>query len=179
MSRPPVARKKLLDAFIRILIDEGERAATVEAVAARAGVSKGGLLYHFGSKDALVDGLLDLLSEAAETDVVAMRAAPEGPVAHYLRTSGAGDDDLKDLYVAASRLTQEHGRLAGERLAAIEEGWYEVLAESVGDPVRAKIIQLIGDGLYLNSILAERAAQSSTPTTELITAVDDLIVRRQ
>ncbi|MGD7789577.1 TetR/AcrR family transcriptional regulator [Propionibacteriaceae bacterium Y1700] len=179
MSRPPVARQKLLDAFIRILIDEGERAATVEAVAARAGVSKGGLLYHFGSKNALVEGLLDLLSEAAEADVVAMRAAPEGAVAHYLRTSGTGDDQLKDLYVAASRLTQDHGRRAGERLAAIEQGWYAVLVETVGDPVRAKLIQLIGDGLYLNSIVADQAAQSSTPTAELITAVDTLIVRPQ
>ncbi|WP_337479241.1 TetR family transcriptional regulator [Microbacterium yannicii] len=50
MSRPPLAREKVLDAFERILIDEGERAATMDAAARAAGVSKGGLLYHFASR---------------------------------------------------------------------------------------------------------------------------------
>ena len=53
MSRPPHARESVLDAFEAILIDEGERAATMDATARAAGVSKGGLHYHFGSKDAL------------------------------------------------------------------------------------------------------------------------------
>lgn len=50
MPRPPLAREKVLDAFEAILIDDGERAATLEATAKAAGVSKGGLLYHFRSK---------------------------------------------------------------------------------------------------------------------------------
>ena len=58
MSRPPVARESVLDAFEAILIDRGERFATMDATAKAAGVSKGGLLYHFGSKQALADGLL-------------------------------------------------------------------------------------------------------------------------
>src|SRR5690606_13182471 len=43
----PAARAKVLDAFVSILLEHGERAATLDAVAAAAGVSKGGLLYHF------------------------------------------------------------------------------------------------------------------------------------
>jgi AcrR family transcriptional regulator len=57
MSRPPAAREKLLDAYAELLRDEGERAATLEAVAAKAGVSKGGLLYHFRTKEALAEAL--------------------------------------------------------------------------------------------------------------------------
>ena len=57
MSRPPHARESVLDAFEAILIDEGERAATMDATARAAGVSKGGLLYHFASKDALESGV--------------------------------------------------------------------------------------------------------------------------
>ena len=34
---------------------------TLDAVAAAAGVSKGGLLHHFPTKDALIHGMLDLL----------------------------------------------------------------------------------------------------------------------
>src|SRR5690606_1251603 len=58
MPRPPLARERVLDAYETILLTEGERAATLEGVAAAAGVSKGGLLYHFASKDQLADGLL-------------------------------------------------------------------------------------------------------------------------
>ncbi|MGN6428010.1 MAG: TetR/AcrR family transcriptional regulator, partial [Leifsonia sp.] len=49
------ARDRILDAFEELLAEHSERAATLDAVAAKAGVSKGGLLYHFASKDALVD----------------------------------------------------------------------------------------------------------------------------
>ena len=58
MSRPPHAREKVLDAFESLLIAEGERAATMDAIARAAGVSKGGLLYHFASKEALEAALL-------------------------------------------------------------------------------------------------------------------------
>lgn len=42
--------ERILDAFQDLVIDSGERAATLNAIAQHASVSKGGLLYHFGSK---------------------------------------------------------------------------------------------------------------------------------
>ncbi|WP_414171132.1 TetR/AcrR family transcriptional regulator [Clavibacter tessellarius] len=50
------ARDRILDAFEELLVQQGERGTTLESVAAAAGVSKGGLLYHFGGKEALVEG---------------------------------------------------------------------------------------------------------------------------
>ena len=61
MSRPPRARESVLDAFEQLLVDDGERAATMDATARAEGVSKGGLLYHFASKDALEHALLERL----------------------------------------------------------------------------------------------------------------------
>ncbi len=69
MSRPPLAREAVLDAFTRILVDEGERAATMDATARGAGVSKGGLLYHFNSKSALEAALVERLERLAQEDV--------------------------------------------------------------------------------------------------------------
>ena len=76
MARKPVAREAVLDAFESLLIEVGERAATLDAVARRAGVSKGGLLYHFPNKEALIAVLLDRLDELAAADAEAMAAAP-------------------------------------------------------------------------------------------------------
>lgn len=156
MSRPPAARAKVLDAFVTILNSEGERAATMDAVAARAGVSKGGLLYHFGSREALVGGLLERLQNLGEQDAVAMRSAPEGPVQYYLRTSDQSVSvEFNDLFIAATRLTQEAGLRARTLLRALEANWLAVLTETIGDPARARLVLLLGDGLYLQGLIAD------------------------
>ena len=87
MARPPRARESVLDAFEQLLVDEGERAATMDATARTAGVSKGGLLYHFASKDALEQALLERLDTLVDDDLDAMASSPDGPVAFFLRTS--------------------------------------------------------------------------------------------
>ncbi|ROS73636.1 TetR/AcrR family transcriptional regulator [Cellulomonas sp. PhB143] len=151
MPPAPAARDKVLDAFAAILVTQGERAATLDAVAAHAGVSKGGLLYHFASKQALVDGLLARLAELSAADVIEMRSATGGPVDHFLRTSAQSDTDFDRVYVAVTRLPQDIYPQARQALQAAHEGWYEAVLESVGDPVLARAIVLMGDGLYLEA----------------------------
>jgi AcrR family transcriptional regulator len=51
-------REALLDAAECVLFERGTQAVTLAAVAERAGVSKGGLLYHFPTKEALIKGLV-------------------------------------------------------------------------------------------------------------------------
>ena len=58
MPRPSVARAAALDAADALLSEHGLAAFTLEAVAARAGISKGGLLYHFPTKEALLSDLM-------------------------------------------------------------------------------------------------------------------------
>ena len=52
------ARDRLLDAAERVVVEAGATHLTLDAVAKSAGVSKGGLVYHFPSKEALVEGML-------------------------------------------------------------------------------------------------------------------------
>lgn len=150
MSSERPTRDRVLDAFERLLVAGGSRSATLDAVAAEAGVSKGGLLYHFGSKDALVDGMLERLGVQAATDVSRMRTAARGPVDYYLETSVDSGSDFDRALIAAARIAQENDHHAGTALAAIREGWYEVLRDHLGDDALARTIQLIGDGLYFD-----------------------------
>lgn len=53
MSRP-TARDKILEAAAEVARAEGAANLSLDAVAAKAGVSKGGLLYHFPTKAALM-----------------------------------------------------------------------------------------------------------------------------
>jgi AcrR family transcriptional regulator len=150
---PPSARAKLLDAFVTLVLEQGERAATLDAVAAAAGVSKGGLLYHFKTKDVLVDALATYVEDLAAADAATMRTAPEGPAAYYVRTSRYEDTPLDRAIVATMRLSQGENERARAAIERIHGGWRDALVEEVADAAVAHAVMLIGDGLYYHAAL--------------------------
>ena len=54
-----IDRDRILDAAEGVILDSGGRTFTLDAVAARAGISKGGLVYTFATKDDLVRATLE------------------------------------------------------------------------------------------------------------------------
>jgi AcrR family transcriptional regulator len=54
-------KERILEAATNVVARDGSNKLTLEAVAAEAGVSKGGLLYHFPSKRALLEGMLEVM----------------------------------------------------------------------------------------------------------------------
>ncbi|MBN9098914.1 MULTISPECIES: TetR/AcrR family transcriptional regulator [unclassified Pseudonocardia] len=151
------ARDRVLDAYETVLIEHGPGSATLDAVAAAAEVSKGGLLYHFSSKDALATGLLDRLRERSSADAAAIRAAPDGAVAYYIRTSAPGGGvpgGVTRTYLAVLRLADgtETGQAVRDALAVVHAEEYDALRAELTDPVLAWIAQLVGDGLYLRTL---------------------------
>ncbi len=146
-------RAQLLDAYVAILIDEGERAATVQAVADRGGVSKGGLLYHFGSKAELEAGLIERFRSLGTADVEALRGADD-IVATFLRTSVAAGSELDRATVALVRIAQSPaGAAARAALQRLDDEYVVALAERLGDEELALTIVLLADGVYFRSAL--------------------------
>jgi AcrR family transcriptional regulator len=160
MARRPVARDAVLDAFEELLIGVGERAATLEAVAKQAGVSKGGLLYHFPNKEALIAAMLERLDLLAGEDIALMAAAPEGAATYFIRTSLWSGSPMDRSFLAASRLAEVAHVEARRRFAAIQRQWLELIAADVGNGM-AKAVLYMGDGLYLNAMWEGGAASSS------------------
>ena len=168
------ARDRVLDAYETLLIDHGAASVTLDAVAAAAEVSKGGLLYHFASKDALVAGLLDRLRERSAADADAIRTAPDGSVAYYVRTSAPGGGvpgGVTRTYLAVLRIADgtATGRAVRDTLAAVDADAYAALRDELHDPVLAWLAQLVGDGLYLRTL-------TGTPLPEGL-GVEDLLAR--
>lgn len=147
-----VTRDRLLDAFEALLIASGPRAATLDAVAAAAEVSKGGLLYHFPSKAALAEGQRDRLAALGAADLAAMQTAPEGAVEYYLRGSEHSGGPLDRALVAAARLSEESGGDATAVLKELRDGWYAALLTELADPALAHVVLLVGDGMYFNAV---------------------------
>ncbi|MDJ0319356.1 TetR family transcriptional regulator [Pseudarthrobacter sp. PS3-L1] len=151
MSRKPVARAAVLDAFETLLIDVGERAATLDAVARLAGVSKGGLLYHFPNKEALIGAVLERLDELAVADLALMANAPQGAAEYFIRTSLFSGTPMDRAFVAATRLAEVAHEEARRRFAGIQGQWLDLLAADVGPDV-ARAVLYMGDGLYFNAM---------------------------
>jgi len=175
MSRPPRARASVLDAFEDLLVESGERAATMDAIAKAAGVSKGGLLYHYASKEALETALLERLDELVEADIARIEQAPEGSVAYFLRSSVLHDDPLDRAIIATSRLAQGGSAHAGAALRSIRERWEATIRPHVRDRVTLELVMLVSDGLYFNNTLDDQSVPGPVPTGEALDALIALV----
>jgi AcrR family transcriptional regulator len=136
-------RTRLLDAASEVIRRDGSQALTLDAVAAQAGVSKGGLLYHFKSKRELLDALVGRWLDDFQRDIDA------GPdfVTGYVNASGVESDD-KGLLAA---LVADPDTLASVRERYAE--WQDRVVKESGDPVEATIARLAADGLWLADLL--------------------------
>ncbi len=178
MSRPPHARESVLDAFEAILIQDGERSATMDATARAAGVSKGGLLYHFGSKEALEAGLLGRLGTLVDEDIAALTSAPEGPVAYFLRSSVMHNDPLDRAVTATSRLAQGGSAPASAALRGIRVRWEDAIRPHTRDQASLDLVMLVSDGLYFNNALDGGAIPGPVPRGAHLDALITLVRAR-
>lgn len=70
----------MLDAAEAVVVRQGIANLTLEAVAGEAGISKGGLLHHFPSKDKLIEGMVKRCAEHwRQCSSRAYDSVPEGP----------------------------------------------------------------------------------------------------
>ena len=138
-------RAKLLDAAATVIRRDGAQALTLDAVAAEAGVSKGGLLYHFASKRALLDALVGRWLDEFQDDID--HAGP-GFVQGYVRASDGAKAEEAGLLAA---LVADPAVLATvrDRYAT----WQDRIATEGGDPVEATVARLAADGLWLADLL--------------------------
>jgi AcrR family transcriptional regulator len=159
-ARPHATRDRILDAAEARLLDLGPTGLVLDAVAADAQVSKGGLLYHFPTKQALIEGMTVRMLERFSK--VQQSLADDDPdnsgrwTRAYLhstvRPDGAPADDSGRLMA---------GLLAGiggdtSRLKSIRDAfasWQERIEGDGIDPVQATLVRLAADGLWLSVLL--------------------------
>ena len=67
------SKSSILDAALDLIRRSGAPALTIDAVAEEAGFSKGGVLYNFPTKDALITGMVEHLALQFEGEVMAAR----------------------------------------------------------------------------------------------------------
>jgi AcrR family transcriptional regulator len=81
----PSSRERLMAAAVQVALREGISAMTLDAVAKEAGVSKGGLLYHFASKDELLAAMLAHHADLCQKTIESRMASDPNPKGRWFR----------------------------------------------------------------------------------------------
>ena len=131
---------------------DGPRALTLDAVAAQAGLSKGGLLYHFATKDALVDALVEDWLDRFEADVV--EGTTEGSWARAYARTCAGPRSAAERATDVALLVAVAGEpRALEAVRKRYAAWQDRLVGDARDTVDATLVRLAADGLWFADLL--------------------------
>lgn len=94
----PSSREAMLDAAQAVVLEQGAARLTLDAVAQRAGASKGGVLYNFPSKEALLRALIErVVAHNAQAHRRAIETLPDTPTralrAYVMNSVRAPDAD--------------------------------------------------------------------------------------
>ncbi|WP_410657555.1 TetR/AcrR family transcriptional regulator [Amycolatopsis sp. lyj-112] len=152
-------RGKILDAAVAVVQRDGVTGVTLDSVAAQAGLTRGGLMYHFRSRDALLKAIHHHLAEQWEAGMV--------DAAGKTAQDASGDERL----AAYARVTTQSSTRA--ELSLIIEAathpdymkpWTKVLSrwtppidEAASDPeaLARFVARLAADGLWMYESLTD------------------------
>ena len=132
---------------------DGPQALTLDAVAAEAGVSKGGLLYHFASKRELLDAVVRRWLDEFQDDIDAA-----GP--GFLPATCAPPTAPRPRRRACWRRSSPTPTCWPSCATGTRRGGDRVVTEG-GDPVEATVARLAADGLWLADLLGMAPPRAS------------------
>lgn len=168
LQRDPVrTRRALLDAAARRVAQRGAT-ISLDAVAQEAGVSKGGLLHHFRSREALLAGLVEewlaRFDAAVERHADPADARPGRLTRAYVRANV--DIDVIDpdarLWRDSSVLTALMSMPGVLRLAdESDRRWHAALAADGLHPDRVALITSALDGIVYTQLLRGADARAA------------------
>lgn len=151
---------RMLDAAEVVVVRQGIANLTIEAVAAEAGLSKGGLLHHFPSKDRLIEAMVVRAAEnQRDYYKSACSRSAEGPgrmargVLHNCLTDAKTWTDQLRRSSAAVFAALAHKPALIEPMRAVYSDLYKRLEEDNLPPGVGEAVQAAADGLWLNWVL--------------------------
>jgi AcrR family transcriptional regulator len=144
-KQPELVRRALIEHAARLAVEQGLAAVTVQAVSDATGVTKGGFMHHFPSKQALVSAVFEELVEIIDRDIEARIATDGESYGVFTRAYlvsvfdvGLDADGGPWASLSMSWLTDPDLRLARHR-------------DTDGD-VQLAIVRLAADGLWVSDL---------------------------
>jgi AcrR family transcriptional regulator len=163
-------RTTILEAANRVVLEKGIGALTLDAAALEAGVSKGGLLYHFPSKNKLIEGMIELLIAEFDSTLEMELAKTNGDwLSAYIRASFQSNPKLDKVGSALFAAVANNFELL-EPLRAHYAQWQDKVTEYAASAEIGTIIRLAIDGLWVSDLL-DFAPPASATRKKMLTAL--------
>ncbi len=170
-------RQSLLDAATAVIQRDGASSLTLDKVANEASISKGGLLHHFASKEALIESLLNETLRVAGDELERRTIKYEGQAGgfasaylEYVSGSYVEAETAASSILAAAALD---GSMHTDARLQFQE-WQERLLNDDGTTeLTALLARIIGDGLWLIDLF-----ELAPPTLEQRSLVVDFVQSR-
>lgn len=154
-KQPAAVRHQLLDVAARQCVEHGLHVLTLDAVAKEAGVSKGGLLHHFPSKQALLDALCEACLEDLDKRIDAQLEKDKILQGRFSRAylmvmvnTPAGPDEEKWNNLGALFISDD-------RMRARWDSWLtarNARHKDTDDKMSSLVVRLASDGLWLSDL---------------------------
>lgn len=154
ISKHANKKKNILIAASEIVQEEGVVKLTLEAVAQRAGVSKGGLLYHYPSKEALIKGMVEDWTNNYFESIITLVNNDNREIGKWSRAyvnstfSDLGNNNLNSALMAAMFINPD---LLDEFRQKYDSLHTKLINDGI-DPVKITIARLSIDGLWYSEI---------------------------
>jgi AcrR family transcriptional regulator len=154
---PDQTRVRLLQAAVEAMQRSGPTSLTLDQVARQAGVSKGGLLHHFSTKEALLEAVIRrLFTDFAAAVEARLAQEPPGPGRLLRAYIHANLDDTQELsleFVAPllAALVDQPALATLIRDDAL--AWQTRLTSDGLPPARAVLIRMAADAYWTDRLI--------------------------
>ncbi|NLS06545.1 TetR/AcrR family transcriptional regulator [Rhizobium sp. P32RR-XVIII] len=179
-KQPVLVRRQLLDVAARLAAKQGMASVTLDAVSGASGVSKGGLLHHFPTKNALLDALFESLLERFDEELDERMRADPLPHGRFTRAYLLACASIREKRDDSSQWAQVTiAMLAEPRLRERWRQWVRERAdEYVGtdSSLDAQMVRFAADGLWLAD-MTESHEIDATERGALIARLTELTTR--
>ncbi|WP_026827158.1 TetR/AcrR family transcriptional regulator [Exiguobacterium artemiae] len=144
-------RRRITDATVQVMLTQGFPQLTLEEVAKQANVSKGGLLYHFSSKEELLMGVIEEQERRQFQQYQTYREEGFGPMEAFVLLQARWDEEFCldiDTVLFLLSLLKENAAFVEERKKQVHQFFDQLMEQA--DPVDAMMIRFTLDGLKMS-----------------------------
>lgn len=170
---PTQVRRQLLDQAARLSVQEGLASISLQGVATAAGVTKGGLLHHFPSKQVLVEAMFTDFLSALDRDIDELIAADSDGPGCFSRAYVEAMFRQGDVGVDSSCAVLGIAMLTDPRLRDLWAKWLAARLDrhrATDSAPELEVIRYAADGVWLADFMEVRPANRAQLRNRLITA---------
>jgi AcrR family transcriptional regulator len=165
-------KENILNAANKVILEKGANALTLEAVAHEAGISKGGLLYHFPSKKQLIQGMIESMIARVDATLKEELVQSSGDyMAAYIRASFKTETGPEQVSYALFAAISNDPALINPLRARFLKVQNEIVAAAASEEV-GTIIRLALDGLWISDLFG-----FAPPSSELRVKMLDALLQ--